>query len=74
MLESTKDRALGVDTSGQQVSLRVRYETTCLIIRDALESVTYLDEWEFGVVTHSGSHDVRGVVVSRLPWETLAML
>jgi hypothetical protein len=34
MLESTKDRVLGVDTPGQQVSPCVRYGTTCLLIRD----------------------------------------
>jgi hypothetical protein len=32
LLESTKDWFLGVDTPGQQVSSRVRYETTCLLI------------------------------------------
>jgi hypothetical protein len=26
-------------------------------------SVPYSDEWEFGVVTHPGSHGARGVVV-----------
>jgi hypothetical protein len=36
MLESAKDRVLGVDTLGQQVLPRVRYETTCLLIRDAI--------------------------------------
>jgi hypothetical protein len=25
--------------------------------------VPYLDEWEFGVVTHPGSHSARGTVV-----------
>jgi hypothetical protein len=37
MLESAKNRVLGVDTSGQQVSSRVRYGTTCLLIRDAVD-------------------------------------
>jgi hypothetical protein len=27
---------------------RVRYGTTCLLIRDAVESVPSSDEWEFG--------------------------
>jgi hypothetical protein len=44
MLESTKDRVLGVDTPGQQVSSRVRYGTACLLIRDVVESVPYSDE------------------------------
>jgi hypothetical protein len=36
LLESTKDRNLGVDTPGQQVPPRVRYGTACLLIRDAI--------------------------------------
>jgi hypothetical protein len=51
MLESAKDRVLGVDTLGQQVPPRVRYGTNCLLIRDIVESVPYSDEWESGVVT-----------------------
>jgi hypothetical protein len=46
MLESTKDRFLGVDTPGQQVSPRVLYGTTCLLISDDVESVPCSDEWE----------------------------
>jgi hypothetical protein len=34
MLESAKDRILGVDTSGEQVLPHVRYGTTYLLIRD----------------------------------------
>jgi hypothetical protein len=34
MLESTKDRVIGVDTSGEQVSPCVRYGMPCLLIRD----------------------------------------
>jgi hypothetical protein len=63
MLESAKDRVIGVDTLGQQVPPRVRYGMACLLIRDVVESVPCSDEWEFGVVTHPGSHGVRGVVV-----------
>jgi hypothetical protein len=63
MLESAKDRVIGVDTTGQQMSLRVRYGTACLLIRDVVGGVPCSDEWEFGVVTHPGSHGVRGVVV-----------
>jgi hypothetical protein len=36
MLESAKDRVLGVDTLGQQVSPCVPYGTACLLIRDAV--------------------------------------
>jgi hypothetical protein len=74
MLESAKDRVLGVDTLGQQVSPRVRYGTDCLLIRDAVRSVPCLDEWEIGVVTRPDSHGARGVVVPRLPRENLAMV
>jgi hypothetical protein len=63
MLESSNDRILGVDTPGQYVLSRVRYETTCLLIRDTVGSVPCSDEWEIGVVTHPGSHRGRGVVV-----------
>jgi hypothetical protein len=74
MLQSAKYRVLGVDTIGQQVSPCVRYGTTCLLIRDAVGSVPYSNEWEFGVVTRPSSHGARGVVVPRLPRKTLAML
>jgi hypothetical protein len=74
MPESAKDRVIGVETPGQQVPPRVRYGTACLLIRDAVGSVPYSDEREFGVVTHPGSHGARGTVVPRLPQETLALL
>jgi hypothetical protein len=60
ILESTKDRVVGVDTPGQQVPPRVRYGMTCLLIRDAVGSVPCSDEWEIGIVTHLGSHGARG--------------
>jgi hypothetical protein len=59
MLESAKDRVIGVDPLGQQVSPRVRYGTTCLLIRDVVGSVPCSDEWEFGVVTRPSSHSAR---------------
>jgi hypothetical protein len=34
MLKSAKYRVIGVDTPEQQVPPRVRYGTTCLLIRD----------------------------------------
>jgi hypothetical protein len=74
MLESTKDRVIGVDTLGEQVSPRVWCGTAYLIRRGVVASVPYSDEWEFGVVTRPGSHGARGAVVPRLPRETLAML
>jgi hypothetical protein len=63
VLESAKDRVIGVETSGQQVPPCVRYGTTCLLIRDAVGSVPCSDQWEIGVVTHLGSHRARGVMV-----------
>jgi hypothetical protein len=36
MLESAKHQILGVDNLGQQVSPRVRYGMTCLLIRAAI--------------------------------------
>jgi hypothetical protein len=74
MIKSAKDRVIGVDTPGQQVPPRVQYGTACLLIRDVVGSVPCSDEWEFGVVTRSGSHGARGAVVPRLPQETLALL
>jgi hypothetical protein len=44
MLESAKDRVIGVDTPGQQVPPRVWYGMTCLLIRDAVRSVPCSDE------------------------------
>jgi hypothetical protein len=44
MLESAKDRVLGVDAPGQHVVSRVRYEMTCLLIRDIVGSVSYSNE------------------------------
>jgi hypothetical protein len=46
MLESAKDRILGVDTPRQYVPPCVRYGMTCLLIRDPMRSVPCLDEWE----------------------------
>jgi hypothetical protein len=42
---------------------RVRYGTTCLLIRDAVGSVPCSDEWEIGVLTHLGSLGTRWVMV-----------
>jgi hypothetical protein len=66
MLESAKDRVIGVDTPGQQVLSHVRYGTTCLLIRDIVGSVPCSDEWEISVVTRLGSHGARVVMVPLL--------
>jgi hypothetical protein len=39
MLESAKDRVLGVDTPGQQVPPCVWYGTACLLIRGVVACV-----------------------------------
>jgi hypothetical protein len=44
MLESAKDRVLGVDTLGQQVLPCVRYGTACILIRDVVGSVPCSDK------------------------------
>jgi hypothetical protein len=44
---------------------RVRYEMACLLIRNAVGSVSCSDEWGSGMVIHSGPHGARGVVVPR---------
>jgi hypothetical protein len=74
MLQFAKYRVIGVDTLGQHVSPRVRYEMASLLIRDVVRSVPCSNEWEFGIVTRPGSHGARGVVVPRLPRKTLALL
>jgi hypothetical protein len=45
MLESTKDRILGVDTPGQHVPPCIRYGMSCLLIRYAISCVSYSVEW-----------------------------
>jgi hypothetical protein len=45
MLESAKDGILGVGTLGQHVPPRVRYGTTCLLIRYAIGCVLCSVEW-----------------------------
>jgi hypothetical protein len=82
MLESAKDRVIGVDTPGQQVPLRVRYGTTCLLIRDAVGSVPYSDEYENWrsylprLTWCKRGHGITVGIVTHLglPRETLALL
>jgi hypothetical protein len=66
MLESAKDRVVGVDRPGQLVPPRVWYGTTCLLIMVTVGSVPCSDEWEIDVVTHLGSHGARGVMAPLL--------
>jgi hypothetical protein len=46
VLESAKDRILGVDTTGQHVAPRVQYGTSYLLIRDTIGCVSCSKEWE----------------------------
>jgi hypothetical protein len=47
VLESAKDRILGVDTLGQHVPPCVLCGVACLLIRNTIGCVSCLDEWEF---------------------------
>jgi hypothetical protein len=46
MLQSAKDRVLGVDTPGQQVLPHVQYGTACLLIRDDVGCESCSTVWE----------------------------
>jgi hypothetical protein len=45
LLKSAKDRFLGVDTLEQPVPSRLRYGTTCLLIRNTIGSMSCSVEW-----------------------------
>jgi hypothetical protein len=51
VLESAKDWILGVDTLGQNVSLYVWNGATCLLIRNTIGCVSFLEEWELAWCT-----------------------
>jgi hypothetical protein len=44
VLKSAKDQILGVDTLGQHVPPHVLYGAACLLIRNTIGSVSFLDE------------------------------
>jgi hypothetical protein len=74
MLKSAKDQILGVDTPRQHVPPHVRYGTTCLLIRDAVGSVPWSDEWE-AAWSFAQAHMVQeGPWYRVLSQETLALL
>jgi hypothetical protein len=70
LLESAKDRTLGVDNPGQQVSLYVRYGTTCLLIRNTIDCVSCSGEWGMSWYFAWDPHSERGVFAG----ENLALL
>jgi hypothetical protein len=45
VFESIKNRILGVDCLGQHVPPCIRYGTTYLLIRNAIDGVSYSVEW-----------------------------
>jgi hypothetical protein len=45
MLESAKDRVLGIDTPGQLVPPCVQFRTACLLIRDVVGCESCLAVW-----------------------------
>jgi hypothetical protein len=71
MLESAKDRILGVDTLGQHVPPRVRYGMTCLLIRNAIGSVSYSVEW--GLSSYFVKHLMDMVQEGPFVGQTLAL-
>jgi hypothetical protein len=74
MLEFATDQILGVDTLEQHVPPRVRYGTTCLLIRDAVGSVPCSYEWEV-TWSFTQTHVVQeGPLYCILPQGTLALL
>jgi hypothetical protein len=72
MLESTKDQILGVDTPRQQVTPRVRYGTTCLLIRYVVGCVSCSVEWDDSLLCDilcelSEPHGAKGATLCRKP-------
>jgi hypothetical protein len=61
VLGSAKDRILGVDTLGQHVPPCVWYEMTCLLIRNAIGSVSCSVEW--GISSFFVSNFVTSLVI-----------
>jgi hypothetical protein len=61
VLESAKDRILGVETIGQHVPPRVQYGMACLLIMNAIGSVSCSVEW--GLATLFVSYFVTYFVV-----------
>jgi hypothetical protein len=79
MLESAKDRILGVDTSGQHVSSRVQYGISCLLIRNTIGCVSCSVEWGWHhtlwsvFVTYFVNCLNHMVQEGMFVWETLAL-
>jgi hypothetical protein len=63
MLESANDRILGVETPGQHVSPRVRYEMACWLIRKVLVSLPCWKERDWYGYTYETTRCKRGLRV-----------
>jgi hypothetical protein len=61
LIESAKDRFLGVDILEQPVSLRVTYGMTCLLIRNNIGSASCSVAWGIAQETTWDPHGARGV-------------
>jgi hypothetical protein len=66
MLESAKDRVLGVDTPGQQVLPHVLYGTACLLISDVVGCESCSEVWG-KTQACSDPQGARGARVTRKP-------
>jgi hypothetical protein len=79
MLESAKDRIIGVDTPGQHVPPRVWYGMACLLIRNAIGCVSCSVEWGWHhtllsvFVTYFVNCLNHMVQEGTIVWETLAL-
>jgi hypothetical protein len=75
VLESDKDRILGVDLLGQYVPPRVQYGTTYLLIRKTIGSVSCSVEWGLAsyFVTYFVIYLNHMVQEGTFMWETLAL-
>jgi hypothetical protein len=66
LLESAKDRILGVDNPGQHVPSRVWYGTSFLLIRNTIGCVSCLVEWRITQYFAWDLHGARGTFVVNL--------
>jgi hypothetical protein len=75
VLKSAKDRIMGVDPPREHVSPRVRYETTCLLIRNTICSVSYSVGWGMAsyFVTYFVNRLSHMVQEETFVWEIIAL-
>jgi hypothetical protein len=71
VLESAKDRILGVDPIGQHVPPHVRYGTACQLIRNTIGGVSCSVEWRLASYFVICLNHV--VQEGTFVWETLAL-